>query len=73
MVDEYDNSLYPQRLLATPRFRGGKLVGSTYLDSGDRAIAVLDVEDGSCTLIDLQPTTNAISIAGASIRTARCC
>ena len=54
MVDEYDNSSYPNGL-SNPQIRGGKLVGSTYLDSGDRAIAVLDVEDGSCTLIDLQP------------------
>ena len=54
MVDEYDNSSYPNGL-TNPRIRGGKLVGSIYLDSGDRAIAVLDVEDGSCTLIDLQP------------------
>ena len=54
MVDEYDNSSYPNGL-TNPQIRGGKLVGSIYLDSGDRAIAVLDVEDGSCTLIDLQP------------------
>lgn len=45
MVDEYDNSSYPNGL-SNPQIRGGKLVGSTYLDSGDRAIAVLDVEDG---------------------------
>lgn len=54
MVDEYDNSSYPNGL-TNPQIRGGKLVGSTYLDAGDRAIAVLDVEDGSCTIIDLQP------------------
>ena len=58
MVDEYDDSSYPNNL-STPRVRNGQLVGICYMDSGDRAIAVLDVEDGSCTLITPQPEADS--------------